>query len=41
MKPEMLQSQFATLESPRNALTLDITRTPDDLVAEIRRALGL
>ena len=41
MKPEMLQSQFATLEPPRNALTLDITQTPDDLVAEIRRALGL
>ncbi|MBL9187557.1 MAG: DUF5069 domain-containing protein [Opitutaceae bacterium] len=41
MKPAMLQSQFDTLEAPRNALTLDITRTPDELVAEIRRALGL
>lgn len=41
MKPDMLQSQFATLEPPQNALTLDITRTPDELVAEIRRHLGL
>jgi len=41
MKPAMLQSQFDTLEAPQHALTLDVTRTPDELVAEIRRALGL
>ena len=41
MKPDMLQSQFATLEPPQNALTLDITRSPDELVAAIRRHLGL
>jgi len=41
MKPAMLQSQFEALEQPEHALTLDITRTPDELVAEIRRALGL
>lgn len=41
MKPDMLQSQFAALEPPQNALTLDITRPPEELVAEIRRHLGL
>jgi len=40
MKPEMLRSQFATLETPADALTLDIRRSPAELVAEIRRALG-
>jgi gluconokinase len=41
MKPEMLQSQFATLEPPAHALTVDVAKTPDEIVAEIRRALGL
>jgi gluconokinase len=41
MKPEMLKSQFATLEPPDAALTVDITRTPEAIVAEIRRELGL
>lgn len=41
MKPEMLRSQFDTLERPATALTLDIARPPEELVAEIRRALGL
>lgn len=41
MKPAMLQSQFETLEPPVDALTVDISRTPDELVAEIRRAIGL
>jgi carbohydrate kinase (thermoresistant glucokinase family) len=41
MKPEMLHSQFATLETPKDALTVDITKTPDELAAEIRRSLGL
>jgi gluconokinase len=41
MKPEMLASQFATLEPPARALGLDISRTPAELVADIRRALGL
>lgn len=41
MKPQMLESQFATLEAPSDALTVDITRTPAELVADIRRNLSL
>ncbi|NND63544.1 MAG: gluconokinase [Flavobacteriaceae bacterium] len=36
MKPEMLQSQFDTLEVPSYALELDITKNPEELVAEIQ-----
>jgi gluconokinase len=35
MKPHMLQSQFATLEEPTNALTIDISMSLDDIVREI------
>lgn len=41
MKPEMLESQFATLEPPGNALAVDVDCTPDDIVAEIRQGLQL
>jgi carbohydrate kinase (thermoresistant glucokinase family) len=41
MKPEMLKSQFATLESPRDALVLDIAQAPDALVAEIKQVFSL
>lgn len=41
MKPEMLKSQLATLEKPRNALEIDIVKTPPAIVAEIRRAFSL
>lgn len=41
MKPGMLESQLATLEPPAHALTLDIKHPPAELVAEIRRTLGL
>lgn len=41
MKPEMLASQLATLEPPADALVLDVARPPEQLVAEIRRRLGL
>jgi gluconokinase len=41
MAPTMLPSQLATLEPPAHALTLDIARTPDELVAEIRRAFAV
>lgn len=40
MKPQMLESQFATLEAPTQALTIDISQTPDEIVSEIRRHLG-
>lgn len=35
MKPQMLQSQFETLEEPANALTVDISRSINDIVQEI------
>jgi gluconokinase len=41
MKPEMLQSQFATLEPPQNALQVDIAQSPDAIVGQIRRAFAL
>jgi carbohydrate kinase (thermoresistant glucokinase family) len=41
MKPAMLESQFATLEPPQQAITVDISRTPDEIVTEIRRALAI
>jgi gluconate kinase len=37
----MLKSQFATLEPPAHALTVDITKTPGEIVTEIRHALNL
>jgi len=41
MKPEMLSSQLAALEPPRDALTVDIAGSPDAIVAKIRTALSL
>ncbi|HEY4246844.1 MAG TPA: gluconokinase [Lacunisphaera sp.] len=40
MKPDMLQSQLATLEVPHDALNLDITQPPETIVAEIRESLN-
>ena len=41
MKPGMLDSQLAILEPPADGLTLDIGQSPEMLVTEIRRQLGL
>lgn len=41
MKPEMLRSQFETLEPPPDAFVADIAHSPDEIVAEIRRAFAL
>jgi gluconokinase len=41
MKPEMLQSQLAALEPPKDALTLDVEDSPETLVAKIREAFKL
>jgi gluconokinase len=38
MKAGMLDSQLATLEPPADALSLDVSAPPEELVAEIRRA---
>jgi gluconokinase len=39
MKPHMLQSQFATLEEPVHALTVDIAFSVDEIVQEILRCM--
>ena len=39
MPPRLLASQFATLEVPDDALELDVTRSPDALVARIAEEL--
>lgn len=42
MKPQMLDSQLATLEEPKsNALVVDIASSPETIVAEIVRVFGL
>jgi len=41
MKAGMLSSQFADLELPRDALTVDIAQSPEAIVTQIRKALGL
>ena len=41
MKPEMLASQFADLEPPPDALTVDIAQAPEVIVAQIRHGLAL
>jgi gluconokinase len=41
MPSALLQSQFAALEPPEDALTVDITQTPAAIVREIRAALGI
>ena len=38
MPPALLDSQLAALESPTDALTLDVVHPPEALVAQIRRA---
>ena len=37
MKPEMLASQFAILEEPNDALKADISKSPKEIVAVIRK----
>jgi gluconokinase len=40
MSASMLDSQFETLEEPQNALTIDITNTPQEIIALIRKGLN-
>ncbi|PSF35240.1 gluconate kinase [Aphanothece hegewaldii CCALA 016] len=35
MKPQMLRSQFATLEEPKNALVIDISLSPEKIIEQI------
>lgn len=41
MPPELLASQFATLEAPANALTVSVELPPDEIVAAIVTGLKL
>jgi gluconokinase len=41
MHPTLLESQFATLEEPQDALWVDAALSPQDLVATIRRQLQI
>jgi gluconokinase len=41
MKKEMLESQLATLEEPEDAVIADAHATPESIVQEIRKHLGL
>jgi gluconokinase len=38
---KILAGQFADLEEPETAVTVDIAQTPEEIVAEIRERLGL
>ncbi len=40
MKADMVQSQFAALEVPADALTLDTRNSPESIVAKIKQALN-
>lgn len=37
---QLLASQFADLEEPTDALTVDVARSPEEIAAEIRKRLG-
>lgn len=41
MKPEMLQSQFAALEEPADAIVIDIAAPAEEIVANIRQKLAI
>lgn len=41
MDPNLLPSQFATLEEPRNAIVVDVDASVPDIVGHIRTALSL
>jgi gluconokinase len=40
-KQDLLASQFATLEEPADAITVDAAPSPEQIVSEVRRQLGL
>jgi gluconokinase len=41
MNPNLLHSQFETLEAPEHAVEVDIAPPPKEIVADIRRKLGV
>jgi gluconokinase len=40
MNPALLDSQFAALEEPDDAIVADVSDSPEAIVAALRRALG-
>jgi len=40
-REQILVSQFADLEEPADAITMDVARSPEEIVLEIRRQLSL
>jgi len=38
---QLLASQFADLEEPTDAITVEVARSPEEIVAEIRKQLAL
>ncbi len=40
MNPDLLQSQFDTLEEPRDAIVVDVSMAPEAIVSAIRTRLG-
>jgi len=40
-KAELVASQFVDLQEPDDAIEVEIDHTPEEIVAEIRRRLGL
>jgi gluconokinase len=41
MQADMLASQFDILEEPQDALTIDITQTPQEIIAIIRKGFDI
>jgi gluconokinase len=41
MKPQMLDSQFATLEEPEQGVQVDISAPPEEIIEAIRSRLGV
>jgi gluconokinase len=40
MKAGMLESQFAALEEPKGAITVDVSGTVEEVAGEVRKRLG-
>lgn len=40
-KKELVVSQFAALEEPKDAITIDVSRTPQEIAADVRRVLSV
>ncbi len=41
MNPSLLESQFATLEEPEQAITVDVAASPADIIRSIREELSI